>query len=124
MRKGIWVLSIVLVVALIAGCVGKETRTIVNEQFTVSPGQAKSYYADLKGGDVVDVSLTVLQGGNLDIDFYIADSDGRKIVSRDRVGETTLQWTVPSSGTYYFKYDNGMSLVASKIVNTTIKVTG
>ena len=124
MRKKIFVLSLVLVAILVAGCLGKETRIIVNEQFTVPPGQVTSYYSDLKTGDEVEVSLDVLQGGNLDIDFYITDSNGRKIVSRNRVGTTTIQWTAPSSGTYYFKYDNGMSLVTSKIVKTTIKVTG
>lgn len=109
---------------MVAGCLGKETRTIVNEQFTVAPGQVTSYYYDLKTGDEVEVSLEVLQGGNLDIDFYITDSNGRKIVSRDRVDKTTIQWTAPSSETYYFKYDNKMSLVTSKIVKSTIKVTG
>jgi hypothetical protein len=38
-------------------------------------------------------------------------------------GFTKVSWVVPSSGTYFFKYDNSFSALTSKIVKTTITVT-
>lgn len=123
MNNKLFVFSMVLVALLFTGCKTKTpTRIIVDERFNVLPLNSQDYSAALETGDSVDVSLTVLEGGNLDIDFYIIDAGGRKLVSRNRVGEMRIQWKVPSSGTYYFKYDNGMSLVTPKTVKTRVQV--
>ncbi|KCZ72336.1 emp24/gp25L/p24 family/GOLD [Candidatus Methanoperedens nitroreducens] len=128
MKKILLIILIILGV-LVAGCSGpigssnKQTSTIVNEQFTISANSVKGYYSDLQTGDELEVSITVLQGGDLDIDFYITNADGAKIISRSKIGDTTISWVAPSSGTYYFKYDNSFSALTSKIVKTTITVT-
>lgn len=129
MKKITLILSIIILIVFVAGCTdaprqrAKQTSTLLDEQFTVAANSINSYSADLDAGDDIQVSITVLSGGNLDVDFYITNANGAKIISRSRVGETTVSWTVPSSGTYYFKYDNSFSTVTSKIVKTTIKVT-
>jgi hypothetical protein len=134
MKKKLLIVLIILVV-LVAGCSGprgssespqqrmKQTSTILNEQFTVAGNSVNSYSSDLKTGDELELSITVLKGGNLDINFYITNANGAKIISRSRIGDTTVSWVVPSSGTYFFKYDNSFSALTSKIVKTTITVT-
>lgn len=127
MKRLMLFLSIVLIV-LVAGCTDtktalSQTSTILDEQFTVPANGIKSYESDLRAGDEIQASITVLQGGNLDIDFSITNANGAKIVSRSRIGQSTVSWTVPSSGTYYFKYDNSFSLMTAKIVKTTITLT-
>lgn len=127
MNKKIVILLIFLTVVFLMGCteipVTEQTYTLVDEQFTVPANSMKSYYADLEAGDEIQVLITVLEGGNLDIDFYITDANDAKIISRSRIGQSTVSWKVPYSGTYYFVYDNSFSMMTSKIVKTTIKVT-
>ena len=126
-NKKIVILLIFLTVVFLMGCtetpVTEQTYTLVDEQFTVPANSMKSYYADLEAGDEIQVLITVLEGGNLDIDFYITDANDAKIISRSRIGQSTVSWKVPYSGTYYFVYDNSFSMMTSKIVKTTIKVT-
>ena len=124
------VLSIILLVLLASsgmftlGCVTPRTTTVLtDEQFTVPARSTQTRYGELKAGDEVRVEITVLQGGNLDIDFQIKDASGRILVSRSRIGQATIDFKADTSGTYYFVFDNSFSLLTAKIVKTRISVT-
>lgn len=101
----------------------------LNESFSVPPGhEARS--GSISSGTQLGIHFEVTSGGNLDVDFFVADDTNywkwragetaSVYLSRTRITTLDVNWTVPESDTWYFVWDNSFSIITSKGVTAQI----
>ncbi|KAI9020749.1 supernatant protein factor C-terminal domain-containing protein [Phycomyces nitens] len=86
----------------------------------VPPHGKECFYEDLNIGDKMTVSYQVGEGGNLDIDFWIYDQQGRTIKSSAREASGTHIIQAVSPGRYTFCFGNQMSSVTAKSISFNV----
>jgi hypothetical protein len=78
---------------------------------------------NLNNGQRFTGSLAVSGGSSNDIDFWVTDPQGTKVLDLGRVSQgKTFEFTAQSSGAYTFHFGNTFSWFSSKIVNLTYDV--
>ena len=83
----------------------------------------KTLTFNLNNGQKFTGSLAVSGGSGNDIDFWVTDPQGTKIVDLGRVTQgKTFQFTAQTSGAYAFHFSNGFSLLSSKTVDLTYDI--
>lgn len=82
----------------------------------------KTLTFNLNSGQKFTGSLAISGGGN-DIDFWVTDPQGTKIVDLGRVSQgKTFQFTAQASGAYALHFSNTFSWFTGKTVNLTYDV--
>lgn len=95
-----------------------KSSSIIDESFTVPPSTV-TRTASLSAGDTINIQLVVTAGGNKDINFNV-NNVTLTFISVSRVTSYDRNWTVPSTGAYFFVYDNSFSTFTSKQVTTEV----
>ena len=92
------------------------------EVVQVDPFATKMIIFNLTSGQKFTGSLAI-SGGSNDIDFWVTDPQGTKILDLGRVTNgKTFEFTAQSSGAYTFHFGNTFSWFTSKTVNLTYDV--
>ncbi|ORZ13956.1 emp24/gp25L/p24 family/GOLD-domain-containing protein [Absidia repens] len=86
----------------------------------IQPHSEECFFEDMDIGDKLTVSYQVGEGGNLDIDFMIKDSDDVLIKStaRESIGNHVV--TASKKGKYTYCFSNQMSSVTAKSVSFNV----
>jgi hypothetical protein len=128
LHKGVLTVGVIFLivgvgVALLPGIVGRAVE--VTRTVTVPPLEIGGFVLHLKQGDVVEGYFTVRGGANNDIIFYIEDPKGNIIYKpAGRVyNYHEFKFTAMIDGEYFLRYDNAFSLVASKTIYLTGRVS-
>lgn len=105
------------------------SEDIFNTSISVPPSHSYQS-ATLTQGRSIHIDFEVTSGGNLDIDFFIADElnyykwdsgeTASVYLSRDRITSLETDWIVPNSDKWFFVYDNSFSWITSKGISTHI----
>ena len=105
------------------------SEDVFNKTISVSPGHY-TQSATLTEGRSIHIDFEVTSGGNLDIDFFVADEVNyykwksgevaSVYLSRSRITSLETDWTVPYSDKWHFVYDNSFSWITSKTISTHI----
>ena len=95
-----------------------KSSSIINESFSVPPSTV-TRTASLSAGDTINIQLVVTAGGNKDINFNV-NNVTLTFISVSRVTSYDRNWTAPSTGAYFFVYDNSFSTFTSKQVTTEV----
>ncbi len=92
------------------------------ETFTVPA--LREYYVSLglSNGDRVSGSMTVVGGSGNDVDFYVTDPNGNRILSLARMTQTGFSFSASTTGPYTMYFDNTFSN-SSKSVTLDYTVT-
>ncbi|KAK3702966.1 hypothetical protein QZH41_012406, partial [Actinostola sp. cb2023] len=82
----------------------------------VDAGNRECFYEDIKTNVSLDIEFQVIEGGELDIDFYVKLPNGHRVV--EDIRKTDEVHTIPTTeeGTYEFCFDNSFSTLASKTI--------
>lgn len=87
------------------------------ETMTVSPSSSQLFWINLDDTDKVTGSFSISGGSGNDINFWITNPQGGKILDFGRVSQgTSFEFTAQVSGAYTLHFDNGFSLFSSKVV--------
>lgn len=87
------------------------------ETFTVDAGYSQLFTLNLSDKDKISGSISVSGGSGNDINFWVTNPQGAKILDFGRVSQgTSFQFTADGSGAYTLHFDNGFSLLSSKVV--------
>lgn len=90
---------------------------------TVPAGNDGMMIFNLDEGDKFSGSLSISGGSGNDIDFYVTDPHGSRIVNLGRVSQgTSFDFSAQDSGAYTLHFDNGFSLFSSKVVSLSFDV--
>ena len=102
----------------------------LNESFSVSAGTHEDRFASISSGTKLGIHFEVTSGGNLDVDFCVADDTNywkwrageiaEVYLSRSRATSLDINWTVPDSDTWHFVWDNSFSWITTKGVTAQI----
>lgn len=105
------------------------SEDLFNKTISVPPGHY-TQSATLVEGRRIHIDFEVTSGGNLDINFFVADEvnyykwksgeTASVYLSNDRITSLETDWIVPYTDKWYFVYDNSFSLITSKEVSTYI----
>lgn len=84
----------------------------------ISPGARDCFYESAKAGQIVDIEYQVIDGshGDLDINFDLADSNGRLIYSDYKKLENSHRFKLPHDAELSFCFNNDFSRINSKTV--------
>ncbi|GEM_PF-5655254 len=126
MGKKITMVYIFLVIStlLLVGCsqagglgsVGSVIVPYKDDSFTIKPLSKASGTVDMRNGAIFEGYLTI-RGGNNDIEFYVQDSYGKKVLSAGRVtGRYDFNYKATSEGFHTFYFDNNFSVFTTKEV--------
>lgn len=92
------------------------------EVIQIDPLTEKTLTFNLNSGQKFTGSLAI-SGGSNDIDFWVTDPQGAKILDFGRVYQgRTLEFTAQASGAYALHFSNTFSWFTGKIVNLTYDV--
>lgn len=70
-------------------------------------------------------SFLISGGSGNDVDFYVIDPNGSRIVDLGRVSQqATFEFTTQNQGAYTLRFDNSFSWVSPKIVTLTYDIEG
>jgi len=102
----------------------------LRESFVVPAGTHHAYHGSFPAGTRMRIYLKVTSGGNLDVNFHVMDEtnywkwrageSASAAITRSRITTFDDYWTVPSTGTWYFVFDNSFSWITSKSVTCEI----
>jgi hypothetical protein len=68
-------------------------------------------------------SIAITGGSGDDVDFYVTDPHGSRIVDLGRVSQgTSFDFTAQDSGAYTLHFDNSFSLFSSKVVTLSYDI--
>ncbi|GAB1289955.1 Transmembrane emp24 domain-containing protein 5 [Apodemus speciosus] len=108
-----------LLVALLRGAAGFTPSLDSDFTFTLPAGRKECFYQPmpLKGSLEIEYQFfsSVLDGGELDIDFHLASPEGRTLVFEQRKsdGVHTIE---TEDGDYMFCFDNTFSTISEKVI--------
>jgi hypothetical protein len=118
-RKSVLILCLVLCFAVAFAIVNASNVEVIQ----VDALTEKTLTFNLNSGQKFTGSLAVSGGSGNDIDFWVTDPQGTKIVDSGRVSQgKTFQFTAQASGAYALHFSNGFSLLSSKTVNLTYDI--
>ncbi|KAL0580934.1 p24 complex component [Marasmius crinis-equi] len=86
----------------------------------VNAGQKECFFEDLNKNDKMTVTYQVGGGGHLDIDFWLADPDGRLLGKHVKQSTGQIDTTAEKNGRYEYCFSNQMSAIADKIVSFNV----
>lgn len=115
-----------LVVGLVIGVLLGLTIRIVRaeqETFTVPPGRDITRSLQLNNEDKVSGSISVVGGAGNDVNFFVTDPNGNTILRCDRATQTSFSFTASISGTYILHFDNSFSIISSKSVTLSYRIS-
>ncbi|KAJ3760266.1 emp24/gp25L/p24 family/GOLD-domain-containing protein [Lentinula raphanica] len=95
---------------------------------TVAAGKKDCFFEDLHKQDKASqlslqqmtVTYQVGGGGHLDIDFWLADPEGRLLGKQVKQSTGTLSITAEKNGRFEYCFSNQMSAIADKIVSFNV----
>jgi len=86
----------------------------------VQASQKECFFEDLHVNDKMTVTYQVGGGGNLDIDFWLADPNGLALGKHLKQSTGTVSTTAEIDGRYEYCFSNEMSTIADKIVSFNV----
>ncbi|KAJ3867108.1 emp24/gp25L/p24 family/GOLD-domain-containing protein [Lentinula novae-zelandiae] len=90
----------------------------------VPAGKKECFFEDLHKQDKASSTMTVTYqvggGGHLDIDFWLADPEGRLLGKQVKQSTGTLSITAEKNGRFEYCFSNQMSAIADKIVSFNV----
>ncbi|KAJ3996033.1 emp24/gp25L/p24 family/GOLD-domain-containing protein [Lentinula boryana] len=90
----------------------------------VPAGKKECFFEDLHKQDKASLIMTVTYqvggGGHLDIDFWLADPEGRLLGKQVKQSTGTLSVTAEKNGRFEYCFSNQMSAIADKIVSFNV----
>ncbi|KAK7060221.1 p24 complex component [Paramarasmius palmivorus] len=86
----------------------------------VDAGKKECFFEDLNKNDKMTVTYQVGGGGHLDIDFWLADPEGRLVGKHVKQSTGTISVTAEKNGRYEYCFSNQMSAIADKIVSFNV----
>ncbi|KAF8826495.1 hypothetical protein HHX47_DHR5000018 [Lentinula edodes] len=86
----------------------------------VPAGKKECFFEDLHKQDKMTVTYQVGGGGHLDIDFWLADPEGRLLGKQVKQSTGTLSITAEKNGRFEYCFSNQMSAIADKIVSFNV----
>ncbi|KAF9263690.1 supernatant protein factor, C-terminal domain-containing protein [Marasmius fiardii PR-910] len=86
----------------------------------VNAGQKECFFEDLSKNDKMTVTYQVGGGGHLDIDFWLADPDGKLLGKHIKQSTGQIDITAEKNGRYEYCFSNQMSAIADKIVSFNV----
>ncbi len=90
---------------------------------TVQPLSKGTIIIQINQGVIFKGSLAISGGSGNDIDFWITNPEGQTIKDLKRVNEgEEFQFESEKAGAYTLHFDNGFSLLSSKIVTITFNI--
>jgi preprotein translocase subunit SecG len=90
----------------------------------VDAGYSNTLTYNLDSGQRFSGSISISGGSGNDVNFWVTNPQGAKIVNSGRVsGGTSFDFTAQSSGAYTLHFDNAFSIFSSKSVQLTYDVT-
>lgn len=111
-------IAILLSAVAFSSAKASEVKTI-----QVSPGYDQIITFNLSARQKFTGSLAISGGSGNDIDFWVADPQGKIILDLGRVSQgKSFEFNTQASGTYTFHFSNTFSSISSKIVSLTYDV--
>lgn len=102
--------------------VWKTVDNVVGET-SIEPGRIVYINLHMESGQKLDGVVNIVSGGNKDIEFYILNSENKRVFSPGRVSGTyEFEWSAPAPDTYRINMDNSFSWFTSKYVKYTFNV--
>lgn len=93
------------------------------EVLQVDPLTTRMLIFNLNSGQKFTGSLAISGGSGNDIDFWVTDPQGTKVLDLGKVSQgRTFEFVAQSSGAYTFHFGNTFSWFTSKTVNLTYDV--
>ncbi|XP_019752859.1 transmembrane emp24 domain-containing protein 5 isoform X1 [Hippocampus comes] len=83
--------------------------------FTLPAGRKECFYQTMKKDASLEIEYQVLDGGGLDVDFYISSPSGQ-ILYTDHHKSDGMHTVETEDGDYMFCFDNTFSSVSEKLV--------
>lgn len=84
----------------------------------ISPGSQECFYQQItkSGETTLEVEYQVIDGGDMDVSFYIQDPSGSILVAEDKKSDSAHKVDIKISGTYKICFDNTFSRFFRKVV--------
>lgn len=118
-KKTSFMLGIILLIFLIPFVYADEVKT-----FNVDAGYEQIFTLDLNEGMKIDGSMSITGGSGNDVDFWITDPVGNKIVDLGRVSQgTQFEFTANQDGAHSLHFDNAFSILSNKNIVLTYNIT-
>ncbi|KAF8592360.1 supernatant protein factor C-terminal domain-containing protein [Ramaria rubella] len=86
----------------------------------VQASQKECFFEDLHVNDKMTVTYQVGGGGNLDIDFWLADPNGLALGKHLKQSTGTVSITTDKDGRHEYCFSNQMSTIADKVVSFNV----
>jgi hypothetical protein len=94
------------------------------ETFNIDADHEKIFTLNLNAGMNIEGSISVTGGSGDDIDFWVTDPAGNKILDFGRVSQGThFEFAANEDGAYSFHFDNSFSVLSTKNVVLTYEIT-
>ncbi|KAJ5071173.1 transmembrane emp24 domain-containing protein a [Anaeramoeba ignava] len=90
--------------------------------FTVPAGKKECFYDDAKKEEIITIQFQVIRGGDKDIDLSISSPNNDLVYTGLREVEGKYSFVAKMDGQYAFCFDNSMSSVTQKEINTNIQI--
>ena len=104
----------------LAGC-SNQTETVV-QTLHIAGGQSNSFPINLKSGDLIEGSFTVLGPtdlATLDIKFAVLDPSGNNVFGPIQTRAQSFTYRAQTNGLHFLYVDNTYWILTSKTVNLT-----
>ncbi|MEJ2240958.1 MAG: emp24/gp25L/p24 family protein [Candidatus Bathyarchaeota archaeon] len=94
------------------------------EALNVEAGDEQVLTLNLNAGMNVGGSISVTGGSGNDIDFWVTDTAGNKILDFGRVSHgTQFEFSATEDGSYSLHFDNSFSILSTKNIVLTYEIT-
>lgn len=84
--------------------------------FKIGAGRQECFYEPLKSGMSVEVEYQVIEGGELDITFYLLSPNHEMLVKEERKMDGLHSLDVSEDGDYSLCFDNSFSHISDKTI--------
>ena len=112
------IIAVLCITVVFSLALATETRTV-----TVDALSGKILVFNLSEGLKFKGSISISGGSGNDVDFYVTDPHGSRVVSYGRVSQgTSFEFTAQLFGAYSFHFDNDFSLFSSKVVTLSYDI--
>ncbi|XP_031557158.1 transmembrane emp24 domain-containing protein 5-like [Actinia tenebrosa] len=82
----------------------------------VEAGNKECFFEEIKSNVSLDVEYQVVEGGELDINFYLKQPNGKILLEDVQKSDETHNIITPEDGVYEFCFDNSFSSLSSRTV--------
>ena len=117
--------TIILLFAITGICNISNVFAIDNPDYTetIPPGTYLELGIDVNKGDELRIEYEVISGGDKDVDFYIKDSDGNKVLDWGRVvGYGLCYFDAPYDDYFRVIFSNTFSIITSKVIEINLDI--